>query len=178
MKERAEKEKEESAQKSSGSSSLGNRGSSLFRNREKSFDGIDESLHERVKFKSRGSSFKTDNQDEKVKTKSRRPPFNNKEIDDEIPFFAPEPPKPKSRRPPLKPIECRANNELHANPQSCRKYFKCDNGLPSLQSCPSNLIFDSSINVCNFPDATECEEDPDAVLPELGSSDRHPPTVR
>merc|ERR1712106_526158 len=152
MKERAEKEKAESAQKSSGSGSLGNRGSSLFRNREKSFDGIDESLHERVKFKSRGSSFKTDNQNEKVKTKSRRPP--------------------------LKPIECRANNELHANPQSCRKYFKCDNGLPSLQSCPSNLIFDSSINVCNFPDATECEEDPDAVLPELGSSDRHPPTVR
>ena len=38
---------------------------------------------------------------------------------------------------------CRENNELHANPLNCRKYFKCENGLPSLQSCPANLIFDS-----------------------------------
>ena len=82
--------------------------------------------------------------------------------------------KPRTK---LKPIVCRENNELHANPQSCRKYFKCENGLPSLQSCPANLIFDSNINVCNWPDATECIEDPDAVLPQLGSSDVHPPSA-
>ena len=77
----------------------------------------------------------------------------------------------------LEPIVCRENNELHANPQSCRKYFKCENGLPSLQSCPANLIFDATINVCNWPGATECIEDPDAVLPTLGSSDHHPPSA-
>ena len=77
----------------------------------------------------------------------------------------------------MKPIVCRENNELHANPQSCRKYFKCENGLPSLQSCPANLIFDATINVCNWPDATECIEDPDAILPQLGSSDVHPPSA-
>ena len=77
----------------------------------------------------------------------------------------------------LKPIVCRENNELHPNPQNCRKYFKCENGLPSLQSCPANLIFDASINVCNWPDATECVEDPEAILPTLGSSDHHPPSA-
>ena len=82
--------------------------------------------------------------------------------------------KPRTK---LKPIVCRENNELHANPQSCRKYFKCENGLPSLQSCPANLIFDANINVCNWPDATECIEDPDAILPQLGSSDVHPPSA-
>jgi len=84
----------------------------------------------------------------------------------------------KKTRKILKPIVCDHDNELHANPQSCRKYFKCSNGLPSLQSCPTNLIYDSSLKVCNWPDATECIEDPDAVLPELGSSDRHPPKPR
>ena len=83
----------------------------------------------------------------------------------------------KKPRKKLKPIVCRENNELHANPQSCRKYFKCENGLPSLQSCPANLIFDANINVCNWPDATECVEDPEAVLPSLGSSDHHPPSA-
>ena len=82
--------------------------------------------------------------------------------------------KPRKR---LEPIVCRENNELHANPQSCRKYFKCENGLPSLQSCPANLIFDATINVCNWPDSTECVEDPDAILPQLGSSDVHPPSA-
>ena len=83
----------------------------------------------------------------------------------------------KKPRKKLKPIVCRENNELHANPKSCRKYFKCENGLPSLQSCPANLIFDANINVCNWPDATECIEDPDAILPTLGSSDVHPPSA-
>jgi len=86
--------------------------------------------------------------------------------------------KTKKTRKILKPIVCDHDNELHANPQSCRKYFKCSNGLPSLQSCPTNLIYDSSLGVCNWPDATECIEDPDAVLPEAGSSDRHPPKPR
>ena len=26
-----------------------------------------------------------------------------------------------------------------------RKYYKCDGGQPSLQSCPANLIFDANL---------------------------------
>ena len=78
---------------------------------------------------------------------------------------------PKKTRKILEPIICEHDNELH-------KYFKCSNGLPSLQSCPPNLIFDSSLGVCNWPEATECHEDPDAILSKSGSSDRNPPKPR
>ena len=78
----------------------------------------------------------------------------------------------KKPRKKLKPIVCRENNELHANPQSCRKYFKCENGLPSLQSCPANLIFDTSLKICNWPTASICVEDPEAPLPKHVTSDR------
>lgn len=100
--------------------------------------------------------------------------LNQLENGEDVSVVEPVTIKPKKK---LKPIVCRENNELHANPQSCRKYFKCENGLPSLQSCPANLIFDAGINVCNWPDATECIEDPDAILPTLGSSDHHPPSA-
>lgn len=83
--------------------------------------------------------------------------------------------KPKSKL-----IKCHtgASNELYANPQNCRKYYKCSAGKPSLQSCPANLIFDTVLRICNWPTASSCEEDPDAILPEGGSSDRAPPTPR
>jgi len=86
-----------------------------------------------------------------------------------------EKPKPKSQ-----PIKCHtgASNELYPNPRNCRKYYKCESGGPSLQSCPANLIFDTSLKICNWPDATNCVEDPTAELPEVFSSDRHPPKNR
>jgi len=82
----------------------------------------------------------------------------------------------KSSKPTAKPIKCHtgASNELYPNPRNCRKYYKCEAGGPSLQSCPANLIFDSGLKICNWPDATSCEEDPDAPLPVISSSDRHP----
>jgi len=83
-------------------------------------------------------------------------------------------------KPKAKMIKCHtgASNELYANPRNCRKYFKCDSGTPSLQSCPANLIFDTNLRICNWPDASECIEDPDAPLPEISSNDRAPPPQR
>jgi len=82
-----------------------------------------------------------------------------------------------TKKPKSKPIKCHtgASNELYANPRNCRKYYKCQNGSPSLQSCPANLIFDTNLKICNWPTASSCEEDPDAVLPEHATSDREPP---
>ena len=68
-----------------------------------------------------------------------------------------------------------ASNELYAHPRNCRKYYKCQNGEPSLQSCPANLIFDTNLKICNWPTASECVEDPDAPLPQHVTSDREPP---
>ena len=65
-----------------------------------------------------------------------------------------------------------ASNELYANPRNCRKYYKCQNGEPSLQSCPANLIFDTNLKICNWSTASSCEEDPEAPLPKHVTSDR------
>ena len=68
-----------------------------------------------------------------------------------------------------------ASNELYRHPRNCRKYYKCQNGQPSLQSCPANLIFDTSLRICNWPTASQCVEDPEAPLPDHVTSDREPP---
>jgi len=83
-------------------------------------------------------------------------------------------------KPTPEPIKCHtgASNELYAHPRNCRKYYKCDAGSPSLQSCPANLIFDTNLRICNWPTASNCVEDPDAPLPEISSSDRHPAKPR
>ena len=51
-----------------------------------------------------------------------------------------------------------ASNELYAHPRNCRKYYKCQNNEPSLQSCPADLIFDTNLKICNWPTASECVE--------------------
>lgn len=83
---------------------------------------------------------------------------------------------PKAK-PTAKPVVCHtgSSNELYAHPGNCRKYYKCAGGKPSLQSCPANLIFDSNLRICNWPNAVTCEENPDAPLPAHVSSDRAPP---
>ena len=48
-------------------------------------------------------------------------------------------------------------------------------------SCADFHIFDIFyffLKICNWPDATECVEDPTAELPEEVSSDVHPPKPR
>lgn len=99
-------------------------------------------------------------------------------VDDDYPgFFDPAPVK---KKPKSKPVRCTtgASNELYANPRNCRKYYKCQGGTPSLQSCPANLVFDRNLKICNWPESVDCIEDPDAELPEVASSDRHPPKLK
>jgi len=42
---------------------------------------------------------------------------------------------------------------------SCQDYLFCVHGKFERQSCPNNLYWDSSAQVCNFPDAVDCEDD-------------------
>ena len=44
------------------------------------------------------------------------------------------------------------------HPFNCSLYFECDGLTPVLMSCPSGLYFDSSLNVCNWPEYVECED--------------------
>ena len=39
-------------------------------------------------------------------------------------------------------VTCKTPGELVPNIENCRKYFKCSNGDPSLQSCPGNQVYD------------------------------------
>jgi len=96
---------------------------------------------------------------------------------DDSSFLEPTAPiAPAVSNPKFEAIRCHtgASNELYPNPRNCRKYFKCQSGGPSLQSCPANLIFDPALKICNWPDAIECIEDPTYELPDTVSSDRHP----
>merc|ERR1712020_105753 len=56
-------------------------------------------------------------------------------------------------------VKCNSPGELIPNRENCRKYFKCSNGEPSLQSCPGTLIFDPVLKICNWPDSTTCISD-------------------
>ena len=43
------------------------------------------------------------------------------------------------------------------HPFDCSKFFMCHGDIPILMSCPGNLQFDPSLNVCNWPSAVGCE---------------------
>ena len=44
------------------------------------------------------------------------------------------------------------------HPYDCSLYFQCVAMTPVLMSCPSGLLFDSRIDVCNWPEYVDCEE--------------------
>jgi hypothetical protein len=35
-------------------------------------------------------------------------------------------------------------------PGDCFKFIQCSNGFEIVHKCPANLVFDSSLNVCNY----------------------------
>ncbi|KAK2707149.1 peritrophin-1-like [Artemia franciscana] len=37
-------------------------------------------------------------------------------------------------------------------PGNCTQFIQCSNGLATVHKCPPGLVFDDSLNVCNFPD--------------------------
>nr|XP_022900905.1 probable chitinase 10 [Onthophagus taurus] len=40
--------------------------------------------------------------------------------------------------------------------KDCNKFYKCDWGKPVLYTCPSDLHFNSKLNVCDWPENAEC----------------------
>ena len=57
----------------------------------------------------------------------------------------------------------------------CSKYFICqfDRGIE--MSCPGNLQFDPSLNVCNYPSVVQCENST-PVPPSTTTTEMYPTT--
>ncbi len=45
---------------------------------------------------------------------------------------------------------------LLPNPEDCRSFFSCSNGVPILMHCPDGLYFDSKLGVCDWPANVLC----------------------
>merc|ERR1719259_1116652 len=43
------------------------------------------------------------------------------------------------------------------HPSECNLYYMCAGLTPVLMSCPGELFFDPSLNVCNWPDQVDCQ---------------------
>merc|ERR1712029_644362 len=48
------------------------------------------------------------------------------------------------------------------HPTECNLYYECVGLTPILMSCPGDLYFDPTLNVCNWPDQVDCEPQTDA----------------
>merc|ERR1712180_178832 len=49
---------------------------------------------------------------------------------------------------------------FYPNPEDCGSFYMCSAaGTPVLMPCPSGLHWNSSLNVCDWPDRVECEDD-------------------
>merc|ERR1711915_106882 len=44
-----------------------------------------------------------------------------------------------------------------SHPTECNLYYMCAGLTPVLMSCPGELFFDPSLNVCNWPDQVDCQ---------------------
>jgi len=42
------------------------------------------------------------------------------------------------------------------HPTDCNLYYICVGKMPFLMQCPGDLYFDSSTNICNWPDMVDC----------------------
>merc|ERR1712243_51806 len=66
---------------------------------------------------------------------------------------------------PMKEMLCPQYTELdhstfYPNPEDCGSFYMCSAaGTPVLMPCPSGLHWNSSLNVCDWPDRVECEDD-------------------
>jgi len=50
--------------------------------------------------------------------------------------------------------------DLYPNPENCHTYYHCSNDRAFLRKCPSNLVFNNKLKVCDFienTDTTNCK---------------------
>ena len=63
--------------------------------------------------------------------------------------------------------------QIYADPDSCNRFYKCENGTMSLETCENGLLFDQ---VCHH--LIICCPDPDTLWPGDGPDWRHPQLLR
>ncbi len=51
------------------------------------------------------------------------------------------------------------------HPYNCNKYFMCVRDVGVAMRCPAHLHFDTSINVCNYPEVANCTPTPRPTTP-------------
>jgi len=82
----------------------------------------------------------------------------------EEPTEAPEEPTEAPVEPTENPEDCSVKcvqpwdvPEYHANPYDCKSFYQCSNGVPYLHRCPSILVFNPNLNVCDWPSNYQCQ---------------------
>merc|ERR1711962_845977 len=49
---------------------------------------------------------------------------------------------------------------FYPNPEDCGSFYMCSaDGTPVLMPCPSGLHWNSNLNVCDWPDRVQCEDE-------------------
>ena len=56
-------------------------------------------------------------------------------------------------------------------PYDCNLYYMCEGFKPTLMSCPGQLEFDATLNVCNWAFAAGCVATPRPTPPEITTED-------
>merc|ERR1712243_164980 len=57
------------------------------------------------------------------------------------------------------------------HPTECNLYYMCAGLTPVLMSCPGELFFDPSLNVCNWPDQVDCQAQTEEETTEAGEEE-------
>ena len=69
--------------------------------------------------------------------------------------------KPFMKESPVFDVVCPDSEDGNAvfvpHPTDCGLYYECVGNSPVLMSCPGDLFFDPSLNVCNWPEFVDCE---------------------
>lgn len=70
-------------------------------------------------------------------------------------------------------VACSYHGEYIANPTDCNSFYQCSWGVPYLHQCPlmnqetgERLVFNPTIDVCDWPSAYHCEAAPGCQEPE------------
>ena len=74
---------------------------------------------------------------------------------------------------------CGANDYVQKeDPESCWKYYECDNGCVTHETCPDDFKFDPLYSWCNYPRDVDCGDrpcnDPVHCPPDITTTTKEP----
>lgn len=55
-------------------------------------------------------------------------------------------------------VDCSTGQVYIPDPTSCNRFYQCSNGTPYLFDCPSGLVFNPNMNVCDYPTSYNCDD--------------------